>query len=104
MSSRYTNYTHAIVCRVSDSFKTGCLNTTSEIDLVEARRQHEEYVKALRALDLDVIELPPDEKFPDSVFVEDTAIICNGQALITRPGDDSRLGEVCIVVKRPVNQ
>ena len=43
---------------------------------------------------LDVIELPPDELLPDCVFVEDTAVVVNGQALITRPGHPNRQKEV----------
>ena len=38
--------------------------------------------------------LPPDERFPDSAFVEDTAIIADRVAIITRPGAPSRAGEV----------
>lgn len=96
--SRHLNYTHAIVCRICDSLESACQNKKGEIDLAEARKQHEEYVKALRDIGLDVIELPPDESFPDSVFVEDAAVICNGQALITHPGHPSRAGEVRISI------
>ncbi|CAM1312988.1 DDAH1 (predicted) [Pycnogonum litorale] len=94
VSSRHTNYTHAIVCKLSDSYATSCQNRSGVIDLSLAKSQFEAYVKALRDIGLDVIELPPDENFPDSVFVEDDAVICNGQALICRPGHPSRRGEV----------
>lgn len=70
------------------------LRTRGEIDLEEAKSQHEAYVKLLRDLGLDVIELPPDEGCPECAFVEDTAIVCNGVALITRPGDPNRQKEV----------
>lgn len=40
----------------------------------------------LRDQGLDVIELPPDENYPECAFIEDTAVICNGIALLTRPG------------------
>ena len=43
---------------------------------------------------MDVIELPPDESHPDCVFVEDTAIICNGAALLTKPFHPNRRSEV----------
>ena len=86
-------YSHAIVCRVPNSFKDAQgLSATVNID--EARRQHENYVKALRDLEVDVIELPADEKHPDCVFVEDCAVVCNGIALLCRPGHASRRGEV----------
>lgn len=82
-------YTHAVVCRIPLS-----LRTRGEIELEEAKKQHETYVRLLREIGLDVIELPPDEKLPECVFVEDTAVICNGIALITRPGAPQRAKEV----------
>ena len=47
-----------------------------------------------RKLGLDVIELPADESLPEGVFVEDTAVVCDGIALICRPGLPGRLKEV----------
>lgn len=82
-------YTHAVVCRIPLSIRT-----RGEIDLEEAKKQHEAYVRLLRELGLDVIELPPDESLPECVFVEDTAVVCNGIALITRPGAPHRTKEV----------
>lgn len=83
-----SRYTHAIVCRIPLSFRT-----RGEIDLEEAKREHELYVNLLRELGLDVIEMPPDENFPECCFVEDTAIVCNGIALITKPGSPNRTKE-----------
>lgn len=82
-------YTHAVVCRIPSSLKT-----KGQIELEEAKKQHETYVRLLRELGLDVIELPPDEALPECVFVEDTAVVCNGIALITRPGAAGRVKEV----------
>ena len=53
-----------------------------------------ETVCACRKLGLDVIELPADESLPEGVFVEDTAVVCDGVALICRPGLPGRLKEV----------
>ena len=41
-----------------------------------------------------MIELPADESLPEGVFVEDTAVACDGVALICRPGLPGRLREV----------
>ncbi|CAH1968861.1 unnamed protein product [Acanthoscelides obtectus] len=82
-------YTHAVVCRIPVS-----LRTRGQVELEEARRQHEAYVRLLRELGLDVIELPPDEALPLCAFVEDSAVVCNGIALIARPGDANRIKEV----------
>lgn len=91
-------YTHAIVSRIPDCFKTNAAELCGDIDLLEARKQHEQLCKVLRDLRVDVIELPPDESLPDSVFVEDTAIVCNGTALICRPGLTLRQKEVLYIL------
>jgi dimethylargininase len=64
------------------------------IDLLRARAQHGQYLEALRALGLDVIALPEEPSLPDSVFVEDTAIVLDEVAVLTHPGADSRKPEV----------
>lgn len=70
---------------------------TVAASLPQARKQHETYVATLREIGLDVIELPADENHPDCVFVEDVAVVCNGSALLTRPGHESRKKEVQIL-------
>jgi len=64
------------------------------IDLENARRQHQAYEEALRLLGVEVVSLPEEPDLPDSVFVEDTAILLDECALLTRPGADSRKPEV----------
>jgi dimethylargininase len=62
----------------------------SPININIARAQHQGYVQALQDMECEVIELPAEEDLPDSVFVEDTAVILPEVAVITRPGADSR--------------
>lgn len=62
------------------------------IDLDLALLQHAGYVRALRQLGADVTVLF-DGGFPDGCFVEDTAVIIGKNALITRPGAESRRPE-----------
>jgi len=64
------------------------------IDLIRARAQHEEYRDALRGLGLEVVSLPEEPDLPDSVFVEDTAIVLDEVAVLTNPGASSRKPEV----------
>src|SRR5262245_30003331 len=64
------------------------------IDLDEARRQHAVYERRLRELGCLVVRLGADEDMPDSVFVEDVAVVFNEVAVITRPGADSRHVEI----------
>jgi dimethylargininase len=63
------------------------------IDLTRAREQHAAYELMLRAAKVRVESQPPLEQHPDSVFVEDTAIVLDELAIITRPGVASRRGE-----------
>ncbi len=57
------------------------------------RAQHHQYEAALRELGCEVISLPPEPDLPDSVFVEDVALVFDEVAVITRPGADSRKPE-----------
>lgn len=63
------------------------------IDVNIAQSQHHGYVQALKELGCAVLELPAEADLPDSVFVEDTAVVLREVALITRPGADSRKPE-----------
>jgi dimethylargininase len=62
-------------------------------DYQKALIQHADYVKALKECGLAVTQLPADEDFPDSTFVEDVALMTTECAIITRPGAASRAGE-----------
>jgi len=63
------------------------------IDVARAHAQHEAYRDALAALGCEVIALPAQDAMPDAVFVEDTAIVLDEVAILTRPGAPSRRGE-----------
>lgn len=63
-------------------------------DYEEALKQHAAYCEALASCGLEVICLEPDPLFPDSHFVEDTAVFLDKCAVITRPGVQERRGEV----------
>ncbi len=65
-----------------------------EPDFARACDQHTAYIEALRKCGLNVHILEADETFPDSVFVEDTALLTTKAAIITNPGAASRRGEV----------
>lgn len=64
------------------------------IDLERARRQHRAYEEALRSLGVRVLPLPEEPDLPDAVFVEDTAVVLDECAVLTRPGAASRRPEV----------
>ena len=64
------------------------------IDLEKARVQHRAYVDILAKLGCKVETLPMLPENPDAVFVEDTAVVLDELAVITRPGAESRRAEV----------
>ncbi len=64
------------------------------IDVERARRQHRRYEEGLAALGCSVQRLPEAPTLPDAVFVEDTAIVLDEVAVLTRPGAESRRPEV----------
>jgi dimethylargininase len=76
------------------SFSAGLTNCTEgPPDLPTALEQHRSYCDALRRCGLDLTALAAEPAFPDGTFVEDTAVLIPGLAIITRPGAPSRRGE-----------
>ncbi len=63
------------------------------IDVDRAVAQHDGYERALERLGCRVQRIAPEPDMPDSVFVEDTAVVLDEIAIITRPGAESRRGE-----------
>jgi dimethylargininase len=51
-------------------------------------------VSALKKAGWTIIEVPSCDQYPDGVFIEDNVVMYKGTALITRPGNDARLGEI----------
>jgi dimethylargininase len=88
-------FRHAIVRPPGPSFTDG-LTTASfgKPDLELATVQHKAYCAALTDCGLQIHCLAPDERYPDSTFVEDTAVLTPDFAILARPGADSRQGEV----------
>jgi len=69
------------------------------IDLEAAMRQHESYEQCLVDLGCELLRLPAGQEMPDSVFVEDTAIVLDHCAVIARPGAESRRQETQAVAE-----
>ena len=62
-------------------------------DYEKACKQHDSYIAALKECGVQVTVLEADERYPDSCFVEDPAVITRKCAIITNPGAPSRNGE-----------
>ncbi len=56
-------------------------------------REHAAYVSALESVGVSVETLPALDAFPDALFVEDTALVFRGAAILLRPGAPTRRGE-----------
>ncbi|MCC6124837.1 MAG: dimethylargininase [Pirellulales bacterium] len=67
------------------------------IDLGRARTQHREYRNCLAELGCKIIALPAEPDLPDSVFVEDAALVLDELAVILRPGAASRRPETASI-------
>jgi dimethylargininase len=70
--------------------------------------QHAEYERALVQAGYSLVQLPELPDAPDSVFVEDVAIVLGEVAILTRPGAESRREEVSAMAEtlrrfRPVS-
>lgn len=91
----------AIVRSVSPLL-TSCELTFREREPIDADRaveQHAAYVDVLKHLGLEVVVAPAAPNLPDSVFVEDTAIVLDEVAILARPGADSRVAETMPVAE-----
>lgn len=93
-------YTKAILRRPCPNMINGITSAGLGMpDYEKSLLQHDKYVEVLRDNDLDVTVLEPDNDFPDSVFVEDTALVIPSCAIITNPGAVSRRGEEVAIEK-----
>jgi dimethylargininase len=85
----------ALLRAVPDSFTEAIRHGDGPpIDVATARRQHEAYQTVLAEAGYSVMVLPADEVHPDCPFIEDTMVILEDTAVATRPGVESRRGEV----------
>ena len=88
------------IVRVPSPALSACALTFLErqpIDVARALEQHRAYVEALEAGGVEVTVLPAERDLPDAVFVEDTAVVVEECAVVTRPGIESRRGETASI-------
>ncbi|HET9830231.1 MAG TPA: hypothetical protein VFP91_00920 [Vicinamibacterales bacterium] len=68
------------------------------IDIARARDQHREYERVLEeTAQCTIVRVPAAHDLPDAVFIEDTAVVVDEVAIVTRPGARSRHGETAAV-------
>ena len=94
-------FTNAIVRTPGKSLVNG-LSYSKHLgtpDYSKAIIQHLQYIESLKSCGLKITVLDPCEEYPDSTFVEDVALITPKCTIITRPGSESRRGEVTKMTK-----
>jgi dimethylargininase len=69
------------------------------IDINLARTQHEAYERRMSESGCSIVRLPAADDLPDSVFIEDVAVVFDELAVIARPGAPSRRGETACVAE-----
>ena len=88
---------HALVRRPSPLLANGLvthIERSGDVDADLALRQWEGYVEALNAAGWATHEVPPAPDSPDSAFIEDTMVVYNDLAVISRPGAEERWTEI----------
>lgn len=87
-------FTCAIVRPPGPNFAQGLTSSGLGPPVYElALEQHHRYCLALEQCGLSLVRLEPDPRYPDSVFVEDTAVLTQRGGILARPGVPSRAGE-----------
>lgn len=86
--------TQCLVRALPDNFADCLREEPVEIDQAAAVAQHKNYTQLIKKYVQNVSFVPPLPGQPDSVYIEDVAVITGHHALVTRPGAPSRQAEV----------
>ena len=87
------NFNNAIVRLPSETIINALSSKGLSPDFLKVKIQHQAYSDTLKEIGLKVKILNPLKNFPDSLFVEDPALVFNKICIILRPGVVERSGE-----------
>ena len=98
--SYYYENKRAIVRGIPNTFDSALSKYMSieSIDVNTAKVQHTHYVAKLKSLNVEILELPSDDTYPDCCFVEDQIVVIHDKGLITNAGAQSRRGERDVII------
>jgi len=97
---RSTHFTNALVRSPGNSIAQGLRALdVGNPDPERFKAQHQAYTQALTGAGVKVDILPPLEEFPDSVFIEDSALCLPWGAVVLRPGATTRTGESSLMAE-----
>jgi dimethylargininase len=92
------DYTHALVRQPAPSVVSGLrAGEGPDPDFAALLAEHDAYVAALRGLGLDVCVLAQTDAFPDSIFVEDPALVFREGAIVLNLAAATRSGEAGLI-------
>lgn len=86
----------ALVRRPSPRLADGIVSHIDRqpLDVGLAEAQWSDYCEAMSHHGWELIEVPPADHCPDSVFIEDAVVMFGDLAVITRPGAEARRDEI----------
>ena len=92
------DFTHAIVRKPAPSVVSGLrADGGPDPDYCALLEEHNAYVKTLKDLGVEVEVLPSEENYPDSIFVEDPALVFGEGAIVLKLAAPSRAGEAELI-------
>ena len=91
------SFKNAIIRQPNKSIQNGLSSQNLHPQYEVIAEEHSNYIKAIKAAGLQIKLLESREKYPDSIFVEDPALIYKTNVIILNPFDPSRNGEKNII-------
>src|SRR5512146_2853019 len=86
-------FTHALVRAPGSNFHAALRTSGATLHVALAQMEHLDYCQRLARAGLTVEELPVENRYADGCFVQDTALVLGGRAIICRLAEPSRQGE-----------
>lgn len=88
-------FTRILARRPASNFADGITMSShlGKPDYDNAIKQYDAYLQALHDLNLEMVTLPPDDRYPDGHFVEDPCVIFRDVAFMCRSGAKARAEE-----------
>ncbi len=91
------SFKNIIIRKPNKSIKNALSSKNLKPEYKKIVNEHNNYLNIVKEIGLKINLLQPLEEFPDSIFVEDPAIIYNSTCIILNPCDPSRNGEKNII-------
>ncbi|WP_042775174.1 dimethylarginine dimethylaminohydrolase [Sinorhizobium fredii] len=95
MTSRPVYHFNSIIARTPSRSVVDGLRAEDHVSPTYegVKAEHDAYLEAMRDAGVKATVLPPLEAFPDSIFVEDPALVFTEGAIVLRPGAATRVRE-----------